>query len=196
MAMMNTAPAFEMQQVRRYWRWFLALGVLDVVLGLVCLSSSVIVTLLTTALLGALAIVGGVVLAASAFWGDTIWGIVLRIALGVLLVLAGWSLLTRPVIGALTLTAIIGWFFLVTGVLHLIMALVERASGWGWAALNGAINLLLGILLLISWPVSGLVAIGLFLGVNLLLNGILWVFASLGARSALPPSATRPSAMA
>lgn len=202
METMHTSSAFEMRPVRRYWGWFLALGVLDVVLGLVCLSSAVIATLLTTALLGALAIVGGMALAATAYWAETGWGITLRIALGVLLVLAGWLALTQPVRGALALTALIGWFFLVTGALHIMMALVEHAPGWGWVALNGAINLLLGILLLVSWPVSGLVAIGLFLGVNLLMNGILWIFASVGARSALPPSESsessesRPSAMA
>lgn len=196
METMNTASAFQMRQVQRYWGWFLALGVIDAVLGVLCLSSTVFATLLTTVFLGILAVIGGVVLVATAFWALSIWGMLLRVALGVLLVLAGWSLLTRPVVGALTLTALIAWYFLITGALQLIMSAVERAPGWGWEALNGAINLLLGVLLLVNWPSTGLIAIGLFLGINLLINGILWIFASLRARSAVPPTAPGTSAMA
>lgn len=195
MEMMNTASAFQMQQVQRYWGWFLALGVIDGVLGVLCLSSTVFATLLTTVFLGILAVIGGVVLVATAFWALSTWSMLLRVALGVLLVLAGWSLLTRPVVGALTLTALIAWYFLITGALQLIMSAVERAPGWGWEALNGAINLLLGVLLLVNWPSTGLIAIGLFLGINLLINGILWISASLRARSAVPPTAPGTSAM-
>lgn len=184
---LNTASAFETQQVRHNWGWFLALGVLLVVLGVLCLSSTVLATLLTTGLLGALAIIGGVELIVSAFWGENGWGIALRIVIGILFVLAGWSLLTRPVIGALTLTAIIGWFFLFSGMLDVIIALMEHVRGWGWGVINGLVTLLLGVLLLASWPASGLIAIGLFLGIRLLLSGILWISASIGARAALPP---------
>lgn len=195
METMNTTSAFQKQQVQRYWGWFLALGIVNVVLGLLCLSSAVIATLLTAVLLGIVAIIGGVVLVVSAFWAENVWGILLRVALGILLALVGWSLLTRPAIGALTLTGIIGWFFLIIGAVQLIMMLVEHAPGWGWGILNGFVNLLLGLLLLLNWPVSGLVAIGLFLGISLLINGFFWIVASLGARSAVPPTAPGASAL-
>ncbi|HET9110367.1 MAG TPA: HdeD family acid-resistance protein [Ktedonobacterales bacterium] len=190
------ATAFEMREVRRYWGWFLALGVAMVILGLLCLSSAVIATLLTTVLLGVVAILAGAVLLASAFWADSGWGSLLRVALGILFVLAGWSLLTRPVLGALTLTAIIGWFLILSGIVHLIIALAERLHGWGWSAINGVVTLLLGVLLVTQWPLSGLVAIGLFLGIDLLMNGALWVTVALGVRSAPRPPSTTSSAMA
>lgn len=191
----DMATAFELQQVRRNWGWFLALGVALTVLGLVCLSSTVFATLLTTVALGILTLIGGVALIASAFWAENGWGMVLRIALGALFLLGGWYLLTRPVIGALTLTAIMGWFFVLSGAVRLITAFVERMRGWGWTALNGGVTLLLGVLLLANWPVSGLFAIGLFLGIDLLLNGILWMSAGFGARLATPPATPPASAL-
>ena len=186
--------AFEMREIQHHRGVALALGIIFVILGLLCLSSVVIATLVATALLGVLAIIGGVMLILSSFWGDGFWGALLRIALGLLLVIAGWSLLTRPVIGALTLTALMGWYFIISGALRLIMAVVERVSGWGWAVINGGIALLLGVLLLINWPFSGLVAIGLFLGVTLLIDGVVWVAAAVSARSArrAPPAPGNP----
>ena len=47
--------------------------------------------------------------------------------------------------------------------------------GWGWHALNGFITFVLGVLVLAQWPVSGLWAIGLFIGIDLIFFGLAWV---------------------
>jgi uncharacterized membrane protein HdeD (DUF308 family) len=48
-------------------------------------------------------------------------------------------------------------------------------QGRGWQALNGVVSSVLGFLLLAQWQVSGLYAIGLFVGIDLLFYGWAWV---------------------
>ena len=59
----------------------------------------------------------------------------------------------------------------------------EIIHNWGWHALSGLITLLLGILVLAQWPVSGLWVIGLFVGIELLFYGGAWIALALDLRS-------------
>jgi len=99
---------------------------------------------------------------------------------GVLGALIVW----RPVVTAEILTLLIGAFFLVAGLFQLITPFVVSLPDWGWHALNGLITLVLGILILAQWPVSGLWVIGLFLGIELVVYGAAWIAVALRLRSA------------
>jgi len=57
-------------------------------------------------------------------------------------------------------------------------------SRWELIAIAGALSLILGLLILAEWPVSGLYVLGLFLGVNLLFEGVSWVAMGLAAKPA------------
>ena len=60
------------------------------------------------------------------------------------------------------------------------MAMQMRSgSYWGWIALSGVITLLLGALIVFRWPVSSLYALGIFLGVDLIIAGVSWLTAGL-----------------
>jgi uncharacterized membrane protein HdeD (DUF308 family) len=52
--------------------------------------------------------------------------------------------------------------------------------GWGWLAADGLITLVLGMLVLAEWPASGLWAIGLFIGIDLIFYGCTWIMLALG----------------
>jgi len=78
---------------------------------------------------------------------------------------------------------LMGAFFLVAGLFELITPFVVSLPDWGWHALNGLITLLLGILVLAQWPVSGLWVIGLFVGISLIFNGAAWIALALDLRS-------------
>jgi len=99
---------------------------------------------------------------------------------GVLGALIVW----RPVVTAEILTLLIGAFFLVAGIFQLVTPFVISLPEWGWHALNGLITLVLGVLILAQWPVSGLWVIGLFLGIELIFYGGAWIAVALRLRSA------------
>jgi uncharacterized membrane protein HdeD (DUF308 family) len=49
---------------------------------------------------------------------------------------------------------------------------VHPAKGWGWMVFNGVISIVLAALFLIGWPVTSLWLVGLYVGLNLLFDGM------------------------
>ena len=43
--------------------------------------------------------------------------------------------------------------------------------GWGWVLFNGVVSILLGVLITYQWPLSGTWAVGILVGVDLLIGG-------------------------
>jgi uncharacterized membrane protein HdeD (DUF308 family) len=54
----------------------------------------------------------------------------------------------------------------------------------GWRLASSIITLLLGVLILLEWPASGLFIIGLFIGIDLIFTGWVYIVSALSARSA------------
>ncbi len=50
---------------------------------------------------------------------------------------------------------------------------------------SGAITLLLGLVILAHWPVSGLYILGIFLGTDLIFAGLGWIGIGLGLKRRL-----------
>src|SRR5438552_13468061 len=84
-------------------------------------------------------------------WG----GFFLHLLGGIVGVLIGLLVVTHPVAGALAWTLLFASFFTVIGLFRLIAATRLKFPNWGWAAFDGAVTLLLGILLWADWPWSG-----------------------------------------
>jgi uncharacterized membrane protein HdeD (DUF308 family) len=91
----------------------------------------------------------------------------------------------KPVLASLSLTLIIAYMLIAVGVMRGIMSLQLRPSkGWWWPLLSGAVSVLLGVLILMQWPESGLWVIGLFIAIELIFNGWSYLFVALAARTA------------
>jgi len=79
------------------------------------------------------------------------------------------------VISAEAVTFVMSAFFLIGGLYQLVASLWTHLPGWGWQALNGSLSSIMGILIMAQWPVSGLWAIGLFVGIDLIFYGSAWI---------------------
>lgn len=189
MGMYGATHGSEAEVIRQKWGWFLALGIVLAILGVLAMIFTVATTVVSVILLGVLILIGGVAVFASAFVAGSIGGGLLRAAGGILLVLSGVYLMFNPAKGAIALTLVMAWFFIITGVVQIVASLVEHYDGWGWTLAAGIVTLLLGILLSASWPVSGVFAIGLFIGIELLLSGFSWIIVAFTAHSYAPPAA-------
>ncbi|MNL53086.1 acid-resistance membrane protein [compost metagenome] len=71
----------------------------------------------------------------------------------------------------LAVSMLLGFFLLSGGLAKVIGAVTERTTGWGWFAFNGAISLILGGLLLSTFPYSSKWTLGAFIGVDLIFAG-------------------------
>ena len=62
---------------------------------------------------------------------------------------------------------------MITGVFRLIIGFQARGrvENWGWIVFAGVISMLLGLVIFAQWPVSGLWVIGMFVAIELILQG-------------------------
>ena len=80
----------------------------------------------------------------------------------------------------MSLTARVSVFFLVAGLYQLFASMWTHLPGWGWQAANGAVSAIMGVLLLMQWPASGLWVVGLFVGIDLIFYGWAWIALAIG----------------
>ena len=144
---------------------------------------------------GVLLIIGGVVQILDAFkckgWKSTLW----HVLIALLYVGAGVMMVADPILASATLTLVLAAILLAVGVMRIFMALQMRpANGWGWLLAGGIITILLGGMIISGWPMSGLWVIGLFVAVELIVNGWTSVFVALAARSAVQEEQETPAA--
>lgn len=165
-----------MTKLQPKWGWFVALGALTAFLGLITLLYLVVFgTIASIYMIGFAIIVAGiaeVTVGAKARRGGwrAIW-----ILAGALYVATGLIAIIQPLLAAAVLTLMLGVAFLVIGAMRVVAAFQLPAGGRAMVGLAGAISVLLGVLILVSWPNSGLVVLGAFLGTDLLLYGVSWV---------------------
>jgi uncharacterized membrane protein HdeD (DUF308 family) len=104
----------------------------------------------------------------------------------VLAIGAGIILLSRPVQGTLTLTLVVGAYFLAEGVATIMYALDHRrelSGRWSWMLVAGLMDILIPFFIIAGLPGSALWAIGLLVGINLLIGGTALVGMALSARN-------------
>jgi uncharacterized membrane protein HdeD (DUF308 family) len=165
-------------ELHRSWAWFLALGILLIVLGTMALGSALLMTLASVFFFGWILIFAGVIEVVHAFWHKQWSGFFLDLLTGVLYGVVGVMMVSDPQASAALLTLLIALFLVFEGAFRIVMSLTMRYPHWGWLLLNGVVSFLLGVLIWRRWPVSGLWVIGLFVGIEMLLNG--WSLVMLG----------------
>jgi uncharacterized membrane protein HdeD (DUF308 family) len=181
--MTTNALVVDVDNIRHRWGWLLVLGISMVILGTIALFITPAATLGTVLVLGWLLVVSGIVEAVHSFSVRRWSGIFLHLIGGILGVLVGLLVVTHPVAGALAWTLLFASFFTVIGLFRLIAAIRLKFPNWGWAAFDGAITLLLGLLLWIDWPGSGIWFLGFAVGISLLLRGWSYVMFAIAIRS-------------
>jgi uncharacterized membrane protein HdeD (DUF308 family) len=172
------------QHLRSKCGWIIALGVVYVIAGLIALSSVVFATRVTVFVVGIMMLISGVAEVINAFqfksWGKfLIW-----LLLGALYIVAGLLTFENPLLAASVLTLLLGVALVVSGVMRIVLAFSMREGmSWTTLVLSGIVSLLLGLIILVHWPVSSLFVLGTLLGVDLLIIGIGWIFVGFGLRS-------------
>ena len=127
-----------------------------------------------TIFLGSLFLISGVVGLALTFWAREMPGFWWSLLSALLAIVAGIVLLARPIQGTLTLTIVVGAYFLADGVFTIMYALEHRrelSERWGWLLASGIVDLMLAGVIIAGLPGSALWAIGLLVGIDMLFGG-------------------------
>ena len=163
-----------------HWGWFLAFGIVLLALGIAAIVRSVAATVASMLFFGWLLVLGSIFQFVAAFMVGNWAGFFLHVLVAIVFGVTGILMLTRPVISAEALTLLMSMFFLIAGLYQLIASLWAHLPGWCWQALSGAVTATLGVLVAAGWPVTGLWAIGLFVGIDLVFFGWAWIMLALG----------------
>ncbi|WP_328751955.1 DUF308 domain-containing protein [Streptomyces sp. NBC_00285] len=159
-----------------------ALGVILVIAGLVGLIYTGLATLTSMLLFGWLLLIGGTVgllHAIQARGSNFFW---LGVVVAALNIAAGVVVIGRPEAAAAALTMFAALLFLTGGVFRLAGSLVVRGPQFGWTLVQGAFGLLLGVLVLASWPSNSKYVIGCFFSLGLLFDGLGLMATGFGGR--------------
>ena len=155
--------------------WFIILGVLLIILGVAAISFPLLTTIAAKIFLGWLFLIGGIVQIVHAFstrrWSEFF----LDLLVGVLYLIAGGWLAFFPLTGIVTLTVLLAAMFIAQGVLEVGMAFrIRPHAGWVWMLIAGIAALAVGVLIIAHLPSSAAWAIGLLVGIALIMSG--WAY--------------------
>lgn len=104
------------------------------------------------------------------------------LAEGIALLVLGFLAILIPNVASIAVEIVIGWVLLLSGVFGLISTFRLRgAPGFGWSLLSAVIAIVAGIVLL-AWPLSGVVSLTLILTAFLTLEGIASIMLALQSR--------------
>jgi len=172
--------------VRAHWKAFLIEGIVLVVLGLAAIVVPPLASLAVTILLGWMFMISGVAGLALTFWARGMPGFWWSLLSAALAIGAGLILLVQPVQGALTLTIVVGAYFLAEGVATIMYALEHRrelSERWSWLLIAGLVDIVIAGIIITGWPGSALWAVGLLVGINLVFGGASMIGMALAARN-------------
>ena len=173
--------------VKAHWKAFLFEGILLAILGLAAIIVPQLASLAITIFLGWIFLIAGIGGLIITFWARQMPGFWWSLISAALAVLAGLILLARPVQGVLTLTIVVGAYFLAEGVATIMYALEHRrelSGRWSWLLVAGLMDILISFIIIAGLPGSAEWALGLLVGINLLFGGATLIGMALAARNA------------
>jgi uncharacterized membrane protein HdeD (DUF308 family) len=174
------------QAVKAHWKAFLFEGILLAVLGIAALILPPLASLAITIFLGWMFLISGIGGLIVTYWARSTPGFWWSLISAALAVLAGMLLLARPMQAVLTLTIVLGAYFLAEGVTTIMYALEHRrelSGRWSWLLISGLVDIAIAFMVITGLPSSAEWAIGVLVGINLLFGGATLIGMALAARN-------------
>lgn len=174
------------QTVKAHWKAFLFEGILLAVLGVAALIVPPLASLAIAIFLGWMFLISGIGGLIVTYWARSTPGFWWSLISAALAVLTGLLLLARPMQAVLTLTIVLGAYFLAEGVATIMYALEHRrepSGRWSWLLISGFVDIAISFLVITGLPSSAEWAIGILVGINLLFGGATLIGMALAARN-------------
>ncbi len=170
-------------ELSRSWGWLLAAGIILILFGVAGLYLELVVTMATILYFGVFMIAGGLLVGFGTFqaegWKAKLWHLLVSIAY----IVGGAVMCADPAATATWATLFIASALVAAGCFRIVAGLQLRGTdGWILTVIAGISGIVLGALLITDWPGSGTYAIGMFVSIDLLMQGISLCSISLAAR--------------
>jgi uncharacterized membrane protein HdeD (DUF308 family) len=179
-----TSATLRAAELKRNWGWLLGLGIFFVILGCIGLGMVVGLTLASILFLGVLLIIAGFSQFIDAFKAKGWDGVVWHAFVAILYIIGGCLVIYDPFFVSAIITALMAGVLIVIGITRFFMVFqLKDTPGKFWLLLAGIIAIILGVIILIHWPISGLWVIGLFIAIEMIVDGWAYIFLALSIRS-------------
>jgi uncharacterized membrane protein HdeD (DUF308 family) len=162
-----------------------------IVLGIMAIGAPFLAAVAVSVVVAWLILVAGVVHIVLAFHAHGAGSVIWKLLVGVAYLAFGGYLIIHPVLGVASLTLVLAGLFVIEGVLNLILyARMRSLHGSTWVLIDGIITLLLGLMIYLQWPSSSVWAIGILVGVSLMISGAARIGMTFAVRRAMTAPAT------
>ncbi|MGC1181621.1 HdeD family acid-resistance protein [Legionella sp.] len=172
------------ENLQRNWGWLLGLGIVLLIMGTIGLGMDIALTIVSMYFFAALLMISGISHFADAFrykqWKGAVW----QIFVAILYLIATAIILYDPLLASTVITALLAWTLIILGTTRIAMAWSLKDNSSRWILFSGITSLLLGILILLHWPSSGLWVIGMFIAIDMIVSGWTYIFTAIALRSA------------
>lgn len=187
----NVSAALS-KSMHDHWGLYLSEGIVLVLLGFAAIIFPFIAGIVATVFLGWLFLIAGIVGLVSTLrgrqapgFGSSLLSALVALVTGIVLL---WnplqSLVTVPN-GLVILTYVLIAYFIVDGILMIILAVAHRrelSGKWEWILINGVVDLILAGLIISGLPGTLFWALGLLVGIDMMFGGASLIAIALEAR--------------
>lgn|GEM_PF-2675881 len=152
--------------------WFILLGLLLIICGIILLVTPIATTEALSLLIGWLSVFCGAATIVHAFFTRNVGGFFLWLLVGIAYVIFGWLILTNILAAMLALSIVFAIYLFVIGILKISTAIsLKNYANWIWLFLSGFLSVILGILFMYS-PLMGALFIGIMIGLDFMIFGL------------------------
>ena len=157
----------------KIWVKWLILGILSVAFGFFVLSNPIAASVAVTTLAGIMFALAGIFQIFGGFGEDGIFGKLLGIGLGILMLILGLSFMFNPLEGVISLATLVTILFAASGITRLVSSFQMKETVFFWPMLiSGALSVLLAGYIVANFFAVAPELLGLLLGIELLFNGM------------------------
>ena len=156
------------------WRWFSALGVILLLLGLAGAGFTTLLNLSSLLIFGPMLLVSSILQLFTAFLAEKGKESILHLVSAGLEAVLGFLIMLHPFVAVADLVVLVASVLIVSGTVRLARSLVTHSPGRAWTWMAGGGALVLGICVWLRLPVSGLWFVGLCIALDFICHGASW----------------------
>ncbi len=173
---------FRVVMDERTRRRMLIAGVLMLIIGALGVVVPQVLSFTLSLLVGALLIAAGLVSLYLTWYGYQ--RSLLAWFKPVILLGVGLLIAFHPVAGPAAIGLVLILYFLLSAFAGISLALaLKPLPGWGWLLFSGLVSAVLALIFIAGWPFEARWLVGLFVGINLIFDGISLLMVGLAARA-------------
>ena len=177
--------------VKRFRGVLVVFGILNIILGFMAMGAPLVTGTAVTLIIGILLILNGISELIHVFSSDCWKCGIFDFLGGTLAIIAGGIIMSRPLFGMVMLSLILVFYFMTDGITKIIVSFkVKPTPGWGFVLVGGIASLMLGMMIWRGWPLSGIWAVGVLVGIRIMFAGWSMLFLGSAVSTALKTDAS------